>query len=274
MAASLRTRHQDARIAGIRREPSLDAVHRRRSHLFSIMLLVLLALCVATAVAPMGPTSAPVSPSTLRLGLIVLSATFVVYAVEKERALHRLEAALVEEQRRREHLGEEIDRLQMLINAGHAVTATLELDRVVDLALAGALRLFNAPAGAVFLDRGDLVIQAFQGERNRLDLADEHARAVAEAGQAALVPGVRAEDSPGMAAPLAHEEGVVGVLYVQGGDGTEFSSIDLDVLDAFARHAGAAIANARRFRAERTTNEQFAGLRDAQREFRWLATTG
>lgn len=276
---------RDAQIAGIGGERSLHAVQRRRSQLFVVMVMVLVALCVATAITPTGNESGPVDPGVLRLGLILVSASFVIYAIEKERALRRLEAALAEDELALEALGLETERLHRLVNAGHALSASLELDRVVDLSLTSALRLFDAPSGAVFLDRGDLVIQAAKGERQRLDLADRRAREVAATFRPALFPpalfptdepGEPAEpggrgDPAGMAAPLLHDGDLLGVLVVHGDGETGFSNSDLKVLAAFARAAAAAIANARLFRAEQTVNEQFAGLRhDLQAEFDWL----
>lgn len=270
------TLERDARVAGIRSETTLEAVHRRRSHLFLVMLIVLVALCVATAIAPMGGSQGgPVDPAVLRLGMILLSATFVVYAIEKERALRRLEAALFEDQRHMEALERETEQLHRLVSAGHALTATLELDRVVDLALAAAMRIFDAPGGAVFLDRGDLIVQAVHGPEHPVDLTDRQARAVAERRTPAVVPGPRPDSPAGMAAPLVHEGDLVGVLVLRGGPSTDFQEADLRTLDAFARNAAAAIANARLYRAEKTANEQFAGLRDdAEREFRWLNAAG
>jgi transcriptional regulator with GAF, ATPase, and Fis domain len=261
---------RDARIAGIRSEASLAAVHRRRSHLFFVMLLVLVALCVATATAPMGPSRGPVDPQTLRVGIILLSATFVIYAIEKERALRRLEAALFEDERHLEALARETDQLHRLVTAGHSLNVSLELDRVVDLGLAAAMRIFEAPGGAIFLDRGDLVVQAVQGHRPRLDLAEVHAREVADRRTPALVPAAEPDGSVGMAAPLIHEGNLVGVLVLHGDEKTNFGAGDLRTLEAFARHAAAAVANARLYRAEKTVNEQFTGLHDAEAEFRWL----
>jgi len=75
----------------------------------------------------------------------------------------------------------------------------------------------------------------------------------------------------GMAAPLLHDGVLLGVIVVNGDEGTSFTDVDVDTLDAFGRHVAGAIANARLYRAERTTNQQFAGLHDAKQEFSWLA---
>lgn len=274
MAATPPAFERDARIAGIHADATLDAVHRRRSQLFLVMLIVLVALCVATAIAPFGGGRGPVDPGILRIGMVVLSTTFVVYAVEKERALRRLERALVADQQRLAVLETETDRLHRLVNAGHAMSATLELDRVVDLALAAALRLFDSPGGAVFLDRGDLVVQAVHGDRHRLDLAAGRARAVHATRTATLIPGSGPGTPAGLAAPLINDGEVVGVLVLDANDGTRFDDGDLRVAEAFARHAAAAVANARLYRAEKAVNEHFTGLHDAEREFRWLSAAG
>lgn len=263
---------RDARIAGIRDEASLAAVRRRRSHLGLALLIVLVSLCVATALAPLGPAGgATVDPGALRLGMVGLSAIFVAYAIEKERALSRLQDALVSEQEQNHSIAAEAEQLHRLLSAGHAVTATLELDRVVDLSLAASLRLFDAPGGAVFLDRGDLVLHAVRGDERRLDVSERSARSVAASRLPELVPGPNPGSPVGMAAPLLHDEALLGVILVSGGDTRAFGPTDLETLAAFARHVAAALVNARLYRAAKTTSEHFSGLRDAEQEFSWLA---
>ena len=265
---------RDARIAGIRTDATLQAVHRRRSHLFFVMLVVLVGLCVATATAPFDPARGPVDARVLRFGMIGLSFAFVIYAVEKERALRRLESVLIQGERNLAAMTREAEQLQRLINAGHALNATLELERVIDLALAAAMRIFDAPGGAVFLDRGDLVLQAIRGDRHRLDLADQHARSAVASRTPVLVAGSEPDSPQGMAAPMIHDQTVVGALVIYGDETTGFDANHLRLFEAFARHAAAALANARLYRAEKTANEQFTGLNDIQREFSWLSSAG
>ncbi|HLG00448.1 MAG TPA: GAF domain-containing protein [Acidimicrobiia bacterium] len=261
---------RDARVAGIRSEATLAAVQRRRIDLFSVLLIALVALCVATAIAPAGFGGAPVDAGILRIGLVALSATFVLYALEKERALRRLEAALRDESRRREVVEAESDRLHGMVSIGHAISASLELDRVVDLSLSAAVRMFGADGGAVFLDRGDLVVQAVHGTPSRLDLIEAHAREVAAAGEAGLF----GDGAEGMASPLIHEGTLVGVLVVHGNEEQSFQDADVAMLREFSRTVASAITNARLFRAEQVTNQNFTGLHDARDEFNWLTAIG
>lgn len=265
-AASVRVA-RDARIAGIA-DTTLEAVQRRRSHLFLALLITSLGLALATVLAPLGASeSTPVNPGLLRLGLVGVSLTFLVYAVEKERALRRLERALHREHARQHQLIRETERLHRLVAAGHTMSASLDLDQVVDLALDGALSLFDASSGAVFLDRGDLTLQAVRGEPRRLDIAEQRARTVTETRTPALLAADDTGTPAGIAAPLLHNEQLVGVLVV---DGPRFDDADLGVIATFAAHMATAIANARAYRAERAVNEQFGELHNVRNEFGWL----
>lgn len=261
---------RDARVAGIRSGATLAAVKRRRIDLFSVLLVALVALCVATALAPAGFGGAPVDPGVLRIGLVALSATFILYAMEKERALRRLEVALGEESRRRQIVEAESDRLHGMVSIGHAISASLELDRVVDLSLSAAVRMFGADGGAVFLDRGDLVVQAVHGAPSRLDVIESQAREVAGSDQARLL----GDGAEAMASPLIHEGTLVGVLVVQAKAGQPLTDADVEMLQEFSRTVASAITNARLFRAEQVTNQNFTGLRDARDEFTWLTAIG
>lgn len=283
---------RDAKLAGIRLaddETHLSAVARSRSHLAFVMVAVVTGLALGTVLSSLRiDGDALIDPGILRLGLVALSIVFLGYAIEKERALRRLEGVLQAEAARRDTMMRETQRLHALINAGQALTASLELEGVVELALDGATNIFDAPAGAVFLDRGDLIIEAATKGSRRLDLADQRARNVAETGQPALFPARgpardRAPDGKsdheigtstpaGMAAPLLHDGYLVGVLVLEADeDSPGYGAADLEILSRFAAHAAAAIRHARAFRAERATNERFAELSNVKAEFGWLS---
>lgn len=276
---------RDARLAGIPTdvddETHLSAVARSRSHLTFALVTVAVGLALGTVLSSLRiDGNALIDPGILRVGLVGLSVVFLAYAVEKERALRRLEGVLHAEQARHDAMTRETRRLHALVNAGQALTASLELERVVELALEGATNIFDAPAGVVFLDRGDLVIQAATEGSRRQDLADEWARNVAETRQPALFAArdghgeheIDTSAPAGMAAPLLHDGCLVGVLVLEADeDSPGYRAADLEILSRFAANAAAAIRHARALRAERATNERFAGLNDVKAEFGWLS---
>lgn len=261
--------HRHARVAGLRHEPTPEAIHRRRAHLLAILSLLVFALVVATALVPLIPGgSTAIDPDILRFALIGVSGAFLAYAIEKERALRQLECAFDDEHRRREDLGRELEYLRQLVSAGQTMTATLDLEQVVDCALDGALSLFDAPAGAMFLDRGDVDLQTARGDPQHLDDIEKSARAAAKTRAPVLASPGDAEGLATMSVPMWYEERLMGVLVVVG---TGFSQTDLETLDEFAAHAAAAIGHARSYQAEKTVTEQFSELREVRDEFAWLS---
>lgn len=286
MAALSASSTRDAKLAGIRLADAddgtkLSALARSRSHLAFALVAVVVGLALGTVLSSLRiDGDALIDPSILRIGLVGISVVFLVYAVEKERALRRLEGVLHAEQARHDAMTRETQRLHALINAGQAVTSSLELERVVELALDGATNIFDTPAGAVFLDRGDLIIQAATEGSRRLDLADQRAHNVAETREAALFParGGRGEHEidtstpAGMAAPLLHDGYLVGVLVLEADENSPgYGTADLEVLSRFAANVAAAIRHARALRAERATNERFGELSNVKAEFGWLS---
>lgn len=288
MAARSASSTRDAKLAGVRLadtddETHLSAVARSRSHLAFVMVAVVAGLALGTVLSSLRIDGhALIDPGILRFGLVALSVVFLAYAIEKERALRRLEGVLQAEEARRGAMTRETRRLHALINAGQALTASLELERVVELALDGATNIFDAPAGAVFLDRGDLVLQAATEGSRHLGLADQRARDVAETGRPARFPPrdpehdgeheIGTSTPAGMAAPLLHDGYLVGVLVLEADeDAPGYATADLEIFSRFAAHAAAAIRHARALRAERATNERFVGLNDVKAEFGWLS---
>lgn len=283
MAALSASSTRDAKLAGLRLADAddgtkLSALARSRSHLAFALVAVVVGLALGTVLSSLRiDGDALIDPGILRIGLVGISVVFLVYAVEKERALRRLEGVLHAEQARHDAMTRETQRLHALINAGQALTSSLELERVVELALDGATNIFDAPAGAVFLDRGDLIIQAATEGSRRLDLADQRAHNVAETRQAALFPPrggheIGTSTPAGMAAPLLHDGYLVGVLVLEADeDSPGYGTADLEILSRFAANVAAAIRHARALRAERATNERFAELSNVKAEFGWLS---
>lgn len=86
-----------ARIAGLHgfETPTLEAIERRRLHLWILTIVLLLSLAAAVALLATGAVSLPrwLAPLAAQVGLLVLTALFCLYALEKELSLRRSRVA-------------------------------------------------------------------------------------------------------------------------------------------------------------------------------------
>lgn len=275
---------RQARAAGLRGDGlSLEAVEQRRFQIWIVMsvLLVTVSLIVAlTSVWTDLSSFTVVRPDVLRFGMVGLSLAFSGYVFEKERHLRRLTHQLVEERVLKARLSMQTQQLQALLDAGRAVTASLEIERVVDLVLRSALDLLDAEAGSIMLvEGGELVVRASRGGDLGVDtrarLGEGVVGRVAQSRSPMLVtgrplgPGTEATVDNGMCVPLVHDDRLLGVLNVTARE-ADFGHLDLSVLETFAVYAASAVANARRFEQERANAERLRELESVQTEFRWL----
>ena len=253
---------REARVAGLRRHASLEAVEQRRTQLWAVMAFLLVgasAIAVLASVTPERPAVALSGP-TLGFALVGLALGFSAYVFEKERALRRLTRMLVDERVLRESLMRQLRTLEELVAAERALSASLELERVVELALDGAVALFGAPGGAILLAGRDGRLHPTKaGAPEPSTIAGE----VAATRQAVL-----GDDA--MSVPLVSGGALVGVLELRCTDGA-FRPLDLSVLETFAQHASVCIANACRFEEERAASVRYRELEAVREEFRWLA---
>jgi signal transduction histidine kinase len=153
---------REARVAGIAgdSEPSLEAVAGRRAQVWTLTTTVLLAttLAIALSFGERLPGVLSLPPGLVRASVIVLSAAFVAYAVEKEIHLRRLTALLVEERVRNVVLQGEVERL-------------LELDRIRSGILSDVRHDLMTPVESILA----------AGRRLRTDLPADRRRALADA---------------------------------------------------------------------------------------------
>lgn len=158
----------------------------------------------------------------------------------------------------------ETEHLNRLIEAATAVSATLDLERVADATLEAALRLVDAAHGAVFLDRGDLLVHAHRGPTVQLGPLSDAAR------RAVDVRGAVDFDAEALiAVPFFDGDRALGaVAVIDPAVRGDRSAVRL--LEVFARDASRSLAHARRFRAEQLINEQFGTAHDIGEEFRGL----
>jgi len=283
------------------RTPKLEQIRRRRKQLFMLLLLVfmlvtgsLLLFSYASEVFTGRKVVLPfLNVDVLRTSIVLLAIGMTVYVWEKERALGRLERALIEERVLSSALENRVRELGAILRAGRAVASTLSLDDVLDLILHTARELLGATEGSVMLfdsEKKNLRIAASVGlgedaATRTIPIGEGVAGWVAEFREAIVlngdvsdprfrrfIPKDRAVRSA-MSAPLYARAEPVGVLNVSVSDGDrEYNEHDLRALTVFAEHAAIAINNARLFEREREASAKLADLDSRRREFLAVVT--
>ena len=239
--------------------PTLEDVEHRRLHLWIVMVVIVLAV---TAVMAGTTVFGSDQESMLTFGLLALVVAFCAYSIEKELHLRRLTRVLVDERVLVSALASRLDELSVLLDAGQAMNAVLELDEVLRRILDNALDLLGAGHGSVLLaDEGLRMLRAVTVRGN--DAARDAvvpfgvgiAGRVADTRESLLIQGELGERDhyphSAMSVPLVHRGDLLGVLNVNADETRTFDEYDLRALSLFGEHAASAIANARLYEQER-----------------------
>jgi signal transduction histidine kinase len=272
-AASERIR-REARVVGLRdfRSPSLEAVERRRMQLWIVTTVLLVVVSGGVALLAWMPVaSLPriLTPRTLRGGVVIVTIAFCAYAIEKEFHLRKLSRLLVDERVLSTAFSNRLHEVTLLLEAGRAMNSVLDLERVLEVILQGAIDLLHARSGSIMLiEASELVAASVIGNddalESRVALGEGIAGRVAVWRDAHLINGQPDPDEfPGlqpkaqevrsaMSAPLVHRKELLGVLNVNADVEREFTEYDLRALGLFAEQAASAITNARLYEAERS----------------------
>ena len=133
---------REARIVGIKgfSTPSLEAVDRRRSQLWTVAFAGLASLSAAVGLLTSGGGHHLGFANRLgfRIGTVVLVLALAGYVMEKERHLRRLANLLVNERVLGAALSNRLKELAVLYDAGKALNSVLVIDEVLQLILASA----------------------------------------------------------------------------------------------------------------------------------------
>jgi len=281
------------------RPPRLEDVQSRRRQLYRLLLLVLVLIGAGVVLLSLAERllgrepPAWLSPDVLRVGFVVLAVAFALYVREKERALDRVERALIEERVLSTALSSRVTELTAISRAGRAVASTLSLEDVLELILRSAQELLGSTEGSVMLfdeRKTSLRIAAAVGlsedaSRQAIPVGEGVAGWVAEFREAVILRGDVSDERfrrfvpkdrsvlSAMSAPLYARSEPVGVLNVSVSDGDrEYTEHDLRALTVFAEHAAIAIANARLYQRERDASERLAEVDSRRREFLAVVT--
>ena len=277
--------------------PRLEEVQGRRRQLFRLLLLVLVlvgaGLVLLSVTERLFGRTPFVSADVLRVAFVLLSVVFALYVREKERALERVERALIEERVLSTALQNRVAELTAISRAGRAVASTLSLEDVLQLILRSAQELLGATEGSVMLfDEGKTTLRiaasvglSEEAAAQAIPVGEGVAGWVAEFREAVIlrgdisdprfkrfVPKDRSVHSA-ISAPLYARSEPVGVLNVSVSDGDRtYTEHDLRALAVFAEHAAIAISNARMFQRERDASEKLVEVDARRREFLAVVT--
>lgn len=261
---------ETARIVGIRgfHTPSLEAVERRRSELWTLAFLTVCVLAIGLVLISVagdteGEAQKVVRTPGFRLALIAATVGLASYVFEKERYLRRLTRLLLEERVLTAALSNRLKELATLCEVGKAVNSVLAIEDVMQIILSSAIELLEGRSGSIMLADGDelevLCEQGNEAARNaRVKIGTGVAGQVAARREPVLISGKVAGDATravpvasAVCVPLVNRDSLLGVLNVNGSVDRPFTEYDLRALTLFAEHAAMSIANSRLYEAER-----------------------
>jgi two-component system sensor histidine kinase KdpD len=264
---------REARVVGLRgvSTPSLESIERRRLQLWALTVVILLAVSIGVAlVSTWRPAGrAVVTPTVLRVGVVLLAIAFGIYAIEKELHLHRLARLLTDQRVLTTALSNRLHEMSLLLEAGKAMNSVLELPAVLETILRSAMDLLSGESGSIMLleTPDDLVTVLARGNDiavgRRVRVGSGIAGRVAATREALLIegqadpsqfPGLTSREQQVMSAlsvPLVSRNKLFGVLNVNASSDQRYTVYDLQAASLFAEQAAGAIANARLYETER-----------------------
>ena len=260
----------EAHIVGLKgfTTPTLEAVDRRRSQLWTIAFAGLVSLSVAVALLTSegGHHLGFANRTGFRIGTVLLVTGLAAYVIEKERHLRRLATLLVEERVLAAGLSNRLKELALLYEAGKAMNSVLVVDEVLEMILTSAFELLQASSGSILLldDAGDLREVCRAGAEDfTLGLTEGMARRVVTDREPLLAQGKVIEKGAvdvqsTVCVPLVHRGQTLGALSLSGKADHVYSEHDLRAVSLFAEHAAVAVANARLYEAERMLSAQLS----------------
>jgi signal transduction histidine kinase len=151
-------------------------IDRRRSRLLRSVFILLAAFASASVgLSFLAPSLLPpldLSSVVARLGILLLTAGFVVLAIERDRALSRLAGQKDRERVLAARLKSRLDVLESLLDAGDRLNAPLAVPDVLDVLLNGAIELVGAEGGSVTaFDEGEPDISVARRHAVPVDLS-------------------------------------------------------------------------------------------------------
>lgn len=274
---------------------TLKQVHRRRTEIWTLVLVGILGLAAALAFLWLGEDLLPEALRADDLGSWVVAVllgglmfSLLLYAAEKERALRQVSELLFEEKVRAESLSSRLGEAARLAEVSKAINATLERDEVLDLILTSALDLIGGDEASVMLldeAKKNLEVVSYRGEgpdeirQARVEVGTGISGVVAETRRPLLIEGNRVPAvakgghpergiKSAMSVPLERGGELLGVLNIADTSaGKTFNDHDLEALGFFAENAAIAIGNASLFEREREAVDRLEELDRLKSDF-------
>jgi diguanylate cyclase (GGDEF)-like protein len=268
--ATVSSVEHEAQVVGIRdfRTPTLEAVDRRRSQLWTVAFASL--VCLSAAVGLLSTQGAHrlgfANQAGFRIGTVVLVVGLAFYVIEKERHLRQLAKLLIDERVLGAAMSNRLKELAVLYEAGKAMNSVLVVDEVLQLILSSAFELLEASSGFIVLldESGELREACRAGDTDvTIELGDGIARRVVTEREPLLAQGrvlekgsLRTQST--VCVPLMHRGEILGALSLSGSSDHSYSEHDLRAASLFAEHAAIAVANARLYEASQNLSAQLS----------------
>jgi K+-sensing histidine kinase KdpD len=238
----------EARIVGLGKEeaPTLEAVERRRTQLWSLVLLTMSGVVGILVLGRIQDAVSWAANSRLQALLLSLLVGMLVYVADRERRLRVVTRLLVDERALTTALVQRLGEVRTLLGVAKALNSSLGLDVILSRIVDAATGMLFAERGAVLLTDGEVLrTVAVSGPDGQT--GDDVPYSASPAGHAArtwelvTVPGDGVQP-PAIYAPILHASQLLGVLAIVGHASRPFSDYDTRAALLFAEQAAFAIA--------------------------------
>ncbi len=256
---------EEARLVGLRGDssPTLEAVDRRRSQLWTVSFAGLVCLAASLAVLASGDAIdlGVAGTAPFRIGTVLLVVALGAYVMDKERHLRRLSQLLISERVATAAMTDRLRELESFHAAGAAMNSVLVIEEVLRVILTSACELLHPLTASIMLLEADntLAVVCTAGDptgAHRAKIGEGLVGRVALQRLPILVVGKSPDGHPlptesAVCVPLIHRDELLGVLSLGGSADHVYTDYDLQSVSLFADHAAIAIANARLNATER-----------------------
>ncbi len=256
--------------------PDLHAVARRRLQLWSLTVFLLIStVAILSLVLFWDAVKVPEASSKvlIYLAVLLLVVIFSAFAIHREFQLRSMTEQIVDGQVLEAALANSLRESNSLIESGRELGIRLELEHVYQTVLECSMELLEAQSGSIMKTDGrdELQTVCFSGKSAahgaRVAFREGVAGLVADTCQPVLVGGtvgwthyVDDDDAPrptsAMCVPLIADGQLIGVLNVNASPGRAYSQRELRALTRFGLQAGAAIAHAEAYEAQRRLRQR------------------
>lgn len=258
----------EARIVGLGsvETPTLEAVDRRRTQLWTLCLVTILGVTAILGLGRFEGSTDWAANTRLHILLVTLVVGMGVYLADRERHLRVVTRLLVDERALTTALVQRLGEVRTLLGVAKALNSSLGLDVVLSRIVDAATVMLYAERGSVMLTDGEILrVVAASGPDGEQPLGEELAYNATPAGHAARTwevvsaPG-DGDRPPAIYVPILHASQLLGVLAIVGHRSRPFTDYDLRAAQLFAEQAAFAIVSTHRAEASKWEEAERAEL--------------